>query len=39
MKLLIGLIAFVAWLAFVGRELSKSREINDKIYKIIDTEL
>lgn len=31
MTLLIGLIAFVAWLAYVGRELSKQREINDKL--------
>ena len=33
MKLLIGLIAFVAWLAYVGGQLSKQREVNDKIYK------
>ena len=33
MKLLIGLIAFVAWLGYVGGQLSKQREVNDKIYK------
>ena len=33
MKLLIGLIAFVAWLGYVGGELSKQREIEEEIYK------
>lgn len=32
MKLIIGLIAFVAWLAYVGRQLSRQREIEEEIY-------
>ena len=32
MKLLLGLLAFVAWIAYVGRQLSRQREIEEEIY-------